>query len=267
MNPKVSVVILTYNKLSVTKNCLESIDLKSNYSNLEVIVVDNNSTDETPKYLKTWAKPRYSWSPASSNKKIILNSENKGFAAGNNQGLKEATGDYIVILNNDTVVTYNWVEKFIRHFEEDEKLGLLAPMTNYTSAPYERLNLHYGNNILLLDEYFKNYLARNTRKRIYANYFPLFGVMITREVLNNVGLLDEDYGIGFFEDNDYCKRIENAGYRLACATDLYTHHEGSVSLNQRPDLTNLFNHGLSTYTKKWGEWSPKDYKVYQFDKQ
>lgn len=258
MNPKVSIIILTYNNLPVTKNCLESIDRKTNYDNLEVIVVDNNSTDETPQYLQNWQN--------GNNKKIILNKENKGFAAGNNQGINIATGDYIVLLNNDTVVTENWISKFITHFEEDEKLGLLAPMTNYTSAKYQTLNINYANNLNLLDEYFKNYLKTATRKRIYANYFPLFCVMVTREVINIVGLLDEEYGIALFEDNDYCKKLETSGYRLACATDLYIHHEGSISVNQRPDINSLFSHGLETYTKKWGKWSPEQYTVLSFDK-
>lgn len=258
MNPKVSVVILTYNNLPVTKNCLESIDRKTNYDNLEVIVVDNNSTDETPQYLQNWQN--------GNNKKIILNNENKGFAAGNNQGILLSTGDYIVLLNNDTVVTENWISKFVKHFEEDEKLGLLAPMTNYTSAPYERLDLYYGHDLNLLDEYFRNYLKTATRRRIYANYFPLFCVMIPRKVIDVVGVLDEEYGIALFEDNDYCKQIEKFEYRLACATDLYIHHEGSVSVNKRPDVNKLFEHGLKIYTKKWGNWSPDQYTTYLFDK-
>lgn len=96
--PKISVVVLTYNNLELTKACLDSLVTRSNYANLEIVVVDNNSSDDTPAFLNAWAEGH-------SNRIIILNHDNKGFAAGNNLGLEAASGDYLVILNNDTVVT------------------------------------------------------------------------------------------------------------------------------------------------------------------
>lgn len=251
MNPKVSIIILTYNNLPLTINCLESIDKKSNYSNLEVIIVDNNSTDGTQDYLRQFH----------SDKKLIFNTYNRGFAAGNNQALEIATGDYIVFLNNDTVVVSNWVDKFIQHFKEDSKLGYLAPLTNFTGAYYQRLTINYENNLNLLDERYNSYLETITRKRIYANHFPLLCIMIKREVFEKIGFLDERFGTALFEDNDYSKRVDVAGYRLACATDLYIHHEGSASVNKLPNVQNLYEEGMKKFLEKWG--TQDHYAVYE----
>jgi hypothetical protein len=92
--PKVSVVVVTYNNLDLTRACLASLDEHSNYPELEIIVVDNASTDGTTEFLSKWAG-------TGSNRRIILNGDNRGFAAANNQGLAAATGEYLVILNNE----------------------------------------------------------------------------------------------------------------------------------------------------------------------
>src|SRR6185436_7042021 len=95
--PKVSILILTYNNLLFTKICLHSIYSNTAYPNFEVIVEDNASQDATPAWLNSFA-------PTHPNLKIILNSANLGYAGGNNQAAREATGEFIIFLNNDTVV-------------------------------------------------------------------------------------------------------------------------------------------------------------------
>src|SRR6266702_301690 len=96
--PKVSAIVLTYNNLALTKDCLDSLEMYSDDVDLDIVVVDNASSDGSPAYLSSWAASR-------PNVKLVLNSDNRGFAAGNNQGLAAAGGEYLVILNNDTVVT------------------------------------------------------------------------------------------------------------------------------------------------------------------
>src|SRR5688500_17911956 len=96
--PKVSIIILTYNNLLYSQLCLDSVYCNTTYTNFEIIVVDNASTDGTVDWLKGYAERH-------PNLKLILNSENRGFAAGNNQASREASGEYLIYLNNDTVVT------------------------------------------------------------------------------------------------------------------------------------------------------------------
>src|SRR5690606_27809880 len=95
----------------------------SQYERLEIIVVDNASSDGTPTFLAEWVA-------SGEDRKLILNAENKGFAAANNQGLSVAVGEYMVLLNNDTYVTPGWIRTLVRHLQRDKSIGLIGPVTN-----------------------------------------------------------------------------------------------------------------------------------------
>ena len=106
--PKASIIIVTFHNLQMNRLCLESLYGCTEWPNIEVIVVDNASADGTPDYLQEAEK-------SFANLRVILNDSNLGFAAANNIGLKLATGDYLVLLNNDTVATRGWLSALIRH--------------------------------------------------------------------------------------------------------------------------------------------------------
>src|ERR1019366_4801858 len=106
-----------------TMPCLESIFSKTDYSDFEVIVVDNNSTDGTPLYLEELAcrEPRL---------KVVLNTVNRGFSGGNNDALQNAQGDIVVLLNNDTLVTGGWLTRIVETLTGDPSVGMVGPVTN-----------------------------------------------------------------------------------------------------------------------------------------
>src|SRR5262249_39927341 len=104
--PRATIIIITYNNLALTKLCIESILRNTEYLNYEVVVVDNKSTDGTPAYLQELAALQQ-------NLRLILNDQNHGFARANNQGIQSATGDYLVLLNNDTVVSPGWLSRLL----------------------------------------------------------------------------------------------------------------------------------------------------------
>jgi len=116
--------VVTYNNLSLTRLCLESIIRNTDYPNYEVIVVDNDSSDKTPEYLRQMAAQH-------SQIRILLNTENRGFASANNQGLELSDGERLVLLNNDTVVPPGWLTRLLRHLD-DPGIGLVGPVTNFT---------------------------------------------------------------------------------------------------------------------------------------
>jgi len=251
--PKISVIVLTYNNIELTKACLESILKESNYPNLELIIVDNASTDDTRNWLKIFAieHPRV---------KVIINSSNLGFAAGNNIGLAAATGDYLVLLNNDTVVTHNWVMTLMHHLRDDPTIGLIGPVTNNIGNE-ARINIAYGS----MDE-MKVQAARYSRNHV-GEVYPLrtaafFCVMMHRSTYEKVGPLDEAFGRGFFEDDDYCRRIEKIGLRIVCAEDVFVHHHLSASFNKlkQAERQQLFEDNKKIYEAKWGEWIPHSYR-------
>lgn len=252
-DPKVSVVVVTYNNLDFTRACLASLDEYSQYENFEVIAVDNASSDGSQAFLSEWVA-------GESNRKLILNEDNRGFAAANNQGLEIATGDYLVMLNNDTYVTPGWVRTLVRHLERDQTIGLIGPVTNNIGNE-AKIDIVYGNMTEMLLK-----SAAFTRRHIGLT-FPLrtaafFCVMMPRKTYSRVGTLDEVFGQGFFEDDDYCRRIEQLGLRIVCAEDVFVHHHLSASFDKlkSQDRQKLFDDNKATYEAKWGEWVLHNYR-------
>lgn len=251
--PKVSVVVLTFNNLDLTKSCLQSLIQWSDYDNLEIIVVDNASTDGSQDYLQEFQSKH-------SNVKLILNDKNVGFAAGNNIGLNAASGDYLVMLNNDTVVTPGWALTFLRHMQQDPSIGLIGPVTNNigNEAKIDIVYEHPSDMVAAAMPYTISHMRHN---------FPLhtaafFCAMIPREVFEKVGVLDENFGRGFFEDDDYCRRIESLGMKIVCAEDVFVHHQLSASFNKlkKDERDKLFEKNKKYYETKWGAWNSHEYR-------
>lgn len=252
-DPKVSVIVVTYNNIELTRACLESLDEYSQYEPLEIIVVDNASSDGTPAFLSEWVAN-------GQNRRLILNDDNRGFAAANNQGLAIANGEYLVLLNNDTYVTPGWIRTLVRHLQRDKTIGLIGPVTNNIGNE-AKLDIAYED----MDE-MRLKSAAYTRRHIGQTY-PLrtaafFCVMMPRAIYERVGTLDEAFGRGFFEDDDYCRRVEQIGLSIACAEDVFIHHHLSASFNKlrSSDRQALFEQNKATYETKWGTWAPHTYK-------
>ena len=252
--PSISVVVLTYNNWAYTEACLESLLQQTDYPGpWEIVVTDNASSDETVAHLTEWAarEPRM---------KLVLNQDNLGFSAGNNRGLAAASGDYLVMLNNDTVVTRGWLLTLLRHFQADPQLGLLGPATN-----------HIGNESMVPVAY-KSIEEMPAAARQYTlahmgELYPMqtlafFCVMMPRTVYELVGPMDETFGRGFFEDDDYCRRIEQLGFHMACADDVLVHHHLSASFDKVDggERQALFERNKTYYESKWGAWVPHRYR-------
>lgn len=252
-DPRVSVVVVTYNNLDLTRACLASLDQYSHYENLEVLVVDNASSDHSREFLINWAEN-------GNRRRLILNDDNKGFAAANNQGLAIASGDYLVLLNNDTHVTPGWIRTLVKHLERDKSIGLIGPVTNNIGNE-AMIDIQYADMAEMLVK-----SAAYSRRHI-GQLYPLstaafFCVMMARETYERVGPLDEAFGIGFFEDDDYCRRIEQAGLRVVCAEDVFVHHHLSASFDKlkHQERQKLFEKNRRIYEAKWGEWVPHGYR-------
>jgi Uncharacterized protein conserved in bacteria len=251
--PKVSIVVVTYNNLDLTKVCLDSLDRYSDYPNLELIVVDNASADDTPAYLRAWEA-------AGGNRHVILNPDNRGFAAANNQGLAAATGEYLVMLNNDTHVTPGWVATLVGHLQRTPTLGVLGPVTNNIGNE-ARINIRYDDMEQMLKTA-AEYTARHAGQLTPLHTAAFFCVAMPRRVYEKVGDLDEAFGIGMFEDDDYCRRVQQAGWTIACADDVFIHHHLSASFNKikQEKRQAMFEQNKAIYEAKWGTWEPHKYR-------
>ncbi|MCK4446336.1 MAG: glycosyltransferase [Candidatus Marinimicrobia bacterium] len=242
---KVTIIILTYNALEYTKQCIQSIQEHTNYP-YEIIFVDNHSTDGTKRYLRQLVSkyPNY---------KLIANKQNKGFAAGNNQGMKSAKGEYILLLNNDVLVSDGWLERMVACAEADNSIGIVGPITNWISGLQKVKDVPYDD-----PKDFSDYAAR-IAKQYNKKYTPRrriagFAMLIKRDVYEKIGGLDEQFGSGNYEDDDYCLRAKEAGFTIMVAEDVFIHHFGSKSFKcNNIDYDKSLKRNRELFKKKWPE--------------
>lgn len=225
----VSIVIVTYNGLQVaTISCLESLFLETNGMDFEVIVVDNNSTDGTQRFLEELASRE-------SRLKVVLNTVNRGFAGGNNDALQVACGDILVLLNNDTRVTRGWLTRIVEVLTEDKSIGMVGPATN--SAGNEQNIFISGTSPEEIISEGALWKQKSQGDGFTTDKLCFFCVAFRRDLFEKIGMLDERFGLGFYEDDDYCIRVKRAGYSLKCLEDVFVYHQGSASFSAFPRRT------------------------------
>jgi len=258
LTPCASIIVVTYNNLALNKLCLESLIRNTDYPNYEVIVVDNHSTDATPSYLRYIAArhPQI---------QVILNQDNAGFARANNQGIARSTGEAIVLLNNDTIVPPGWLSRLLRHLE-NESVGMVGPMTNFVG------------NEAKLDVAYRTWAEMETFAQAHTwahdgqvadiHMLAMFCVAFLRRTYEQIGPLDEQFGIGMFEDDDYAMRIKAQGLRVICAADVFVHHFGQAAfkkLIEDGQYNPLFDENRRRYEAKWNvEWVPHKHAPLKF---
>lgn len=247
--PLVSVIVVTYNNLAFTRECLASLVADPQGQQLEIIVVDNASTDGSVEFLQRWASEH--------GHRLILNSSNRGFAAASNQGLAQAKGEFLTLLNNDTQVTAGWTRTLRRHLQHDPGLGLIGPVTNNIGNE-ARIDIHYQDSWEMPIRA-RQHTWRHAGLTVPCATLGFFAVMMPRSTFQRVGPLDEAFGLGFFEDDDYCRRVEEAGLSCAFAEDVFIHHHLSASFKQLPgnQRQQLFDRNKALYEAKWARpWTP-----------
>ena len=237
---KTSLIILTFNQLNYTKKCIDSIRKYTKKNIYEIIVVDNNSTDGTVVWLKK-----------QKDIKTIYNNENVGFPKGCNQGIAVSTGENILLLNNDVIVTSRWLDNLIACLYSENNIGAVGPVTNSASY-YQAIKVNYHTETEI--QKFADTVNRLNPK-MWEERLKLVGfcMLIKRSVLDQVGLLDEQFSPGNFEDDDLSYRIRLAGFRLLLCKDTFIHHFGSVSFRQdNTKYAALLEKNGKKFMDKWG---------------
>ncbi len=280
----VSIIILTYNQLEYTQKCLESLFKHTNVP-FELIMVDNASTDETPKYLRELTEGRRSiggWKIRAGEEgeilekkfekkshkkrrkvkkdlmckrfKVIYNESNLGFAAGNNQGISAAKGNYLLIMNNDLVVTPGWLGRLLSVAEKKPEIGIVGPMSNYVSGPQLVKNVNYHPQTLNGLEDFALSFARKNARQVRPFWRVVgFCMLVKRAVIEKIGGFDERYGLGNFEDDDFSLRASLVGFESWIAEDCFVHHFGNRTfIGAKIDYEESLKRNWEIFKKKWG---------------
>ncbi len=252
--PLVSIIVVTHNNLHLNEQCLNSIYRCTTYPNFELIVVDNASTDGTLAYLQETAGK-------AGNLKLVPNDRNIGFAKGVNAGIKAAGGEYVVILNNDTVVTRGWLGRLIRYLERDQTIGMVGPVTNLAGNE-ARIETHYSS-LEEMEQFAERHTREHENESFPVDTLAMFCVAMRKSLFTEVGLLDERFAIGMFEDDDFALRVRNRGYKIICAEDVFVHHfhNASFKLMGEQRFREIFEANRRRYEEKWGiKWKPHRYR-------
>lgn len=238
----VSIVTLSWNAHGYTKKALESI--RANTSEpYEVIVVDNGSGPETLEMLAAIDDPHV---------RIIYNPKNRGYAGGNNDGIAAARGQYVVVLNNDVIVTDGWLDGLLDPFDRTPGIGVTAPRSNKVVGHQQLPMVKYDSEEALVG------FAAARREAFYQHgYFADRAIglclCISRTVLEQVGGFDERFELGNFEDDDFCIRVRGAGYSIFVCDDVFIHHFGSQSFAaNNVDYTQTMTANWAKFSAKWG---------------
>lgn len=234
--PVVWIVLLNYKGCQDTIECIESLE-QITYRNYKIIIVDNNSKDGSEEILRN-KFPQHI---------VIQSGENLGFSGGNNVGIKYALengADYILLLNNDTLVEPDFLNPLVEEAEKDKAIGIVAGKINYyydkniiwSAGGYiseiKGCGYHYGINEVDVGQYDK-------KREVTC----LTGCLqlIKKEVIKEVGLYDEDYFL-YFEDVDYCYRVKKHGFKLVYVPQSKIYHKVSASAGEESSLALYYNH-------------------------
>jgi GT2 family glycosyltransferase len=224
-DPLVSIVTVNYNGLGDTLGLLHSIYHINKYENIEVVVVDNASEDD----------PTHSILSAHPSAIVIRNKTNLGFAGGNNVGLKQTKGKYVLLLNNDTEIFSDTVSCLLNQFAADARTGAVSPKIKYFDAPeviqyagftkftrYTLQNKTIGEGEEDIGQYDE---VRQTP------YFHGAAVMLSSAVIRNVGLMNEAYFL-YYEELDWAVRIRKMGYNIYYQPKAEVLHKESVAVKR-----------------------------------
>jgi len=239
----ISIIIPAHNQLAYCQLCIASIQRKTERP-YRLILVDNGSTDGVSEFFDTV--------PGAT---VVHSPENRGFAGGVNLGLEHATG-HVCLLNSDTIVTPGWLARLEDVLMKDGDTGIVGPMSNHVSGVQlvENLELTSEDEI---DAYARQRADEKRAMSFETTRLVGFCMLIRDEVVAKVGRFDESYGIGNFEDDDYCRRTRDAGYTLAVAEDVFIYHFGQRTFQALgftgESFEALMGQNAQKYADKWGE--------------
>lgn len=222
-----SIIIVSYNQFSSTTGlCLQSLAAVQD-TNLQIIVVDNGSDRETVRELKNAARK-------DSRISLLLHGENRGYAAANNDGVELAKAGYLLLLNSDTVVPADVPGRFVKQLQAEKTPCLLGPVTNSVGNEqqiYIRDNSTLSSVLAQGEQW-----SRHTRGSIIAtDQLSFFCVAMARQTYQIMDGLDLSFGLGFYEDADFCCRAVASGISLYIQEECFIYHRGSASFSRMPD--------------------------------
>ena len=234
---KCDIIIPVWNQLAITKDCIDSI-IKNTGADYRLIIIDNASGDETKEYLESLKRlERTSVS-------LVRNEKNVGFVKAVNQGIGLSDASYVCILNNDTIVTKDWLKIMVALADSQKDIGIVNPSSNNLGQrPSD------GEPI----EIYADRLREISGKFVELGAAIGFCMLIKKEVIEKIGIFDEIYGMGNFEDTDFSRRAVKAGYKCVRSCGAYVYHRENASFSKIKTFDEDFKRNKEIYEFRWGK--------------
>jgi GT2 family glycosyltransferase len=227
-SPKVAIVICTYNQKKLLEESLESVRKKTDYDNYKVFFVDDSGKGEIGEEIRK----KYKWV------NVTINKENKGFSGANNVGIKKAIKeydpDYFLLLNDDIeIIEKTWLRRIVEVGEKDKKIGVLGCKILYPDMSLQNIG-----------GYMKKWKIELELKDNIKDIFEVDLVMgafmvIKKEVIKKIGLLDEIFSPYLLEDTDYCLRAKKKGWKIVSVPYVRIIHKKGKSIDSQEDSKRL----------------------------
>jgi len=234
--PICDIVLLTWNHLELVQPCIETL-LRHTTLPARLLIIDNGSDLPAHEYLQ-----RVTGTPHVT-VELLRNETNEGFRKGMNKGLRVSRAPSVCLLNNDTLVTPGWLERMLEVADANPTIGLLNPSSNvFGDRPCrgETLEAH------------ASHLASRRDEWVEVGSCIGFCLMIKRTVIERIGLLTEDEPGFFFEDDDYSRRAQAAGFFCVVVPSAYVYHAEHRSVRALPQRERVFRASREAYWRRWG---------------
>ncbi len=242
---RATLIIPVHNQLKNTKECLKSLS-ETLSEKIKLVIIDNASTDGTAKFLESVNDKYFDI-------QIITNQTNLGFPKAVNQGLCLAESDYAVVANNDIVFSSGWLEKMINTAESETAIGIVGTLSNLANGEQKDSSAKYKS-VNEMNKHSEKIARDNKTRYSETNRVDFICTLIKKNLLENIGGLDDLFSPGNYDDDDYCLRAKIAGYKIVIAMDVFIHHYGSVTFfaDSSLNLSELYKSNLNKFMQKWG---------------
>ncbi|MFC2160222.1 glycosyltransferase family 2 protein [Acidobacteriota bacterium] len=221
--PELSVILVSFNDRIHLEKCLQSLRVTLSDIDLEIVIVDNHSTDGSPDLVKT-EFPEV---------KLLCSSENLGFSKANNWGIRASAGEFVLFLNNDTIVNIQAITALLDELKRNPSIGAVGPALLSDQKIYQ---VSFGKKVDFFSEliqkgFFNLYYSKkikSDKKVRKVGWLSAACLMVRRKALEEAGCFDENYFL-YFEDIDLCYRIRQGGWTLQFCPQAQIIHIGGTS--------------------------------------
>ncbi len=249
---RVSIITVNFNQAAVTEAMLASVFLHNDYPGIEIIVVDNGST----------MNPVPAWQLQYPGVQFIRSEKNTGFAGGNNIGIRQAKGEFLFLVNNDTEFTPGLVTQLVNTLIAYPETGMVSPKIRYYQQPdilqyagFTRMNFFTARNHCIGQ--FEKDNGQYDSASGTTGYVHGAAMMIKRAAIEKAGSMKENYFL-YYEEMDWCESIKRQGYDIRVDTQALIYHKESVSVGQKSALKEYFmNRNRVLFIRRNAGWYHK----------